>query len=73
MLHPVDSRGEEWTEHWDKHGEYSQIDYILASPSMERCLLPRSEGVYDGPGVATASDHRPVCIKLNTTQLENQK
>jgi endonuclease/exonuclease/phosphatase family metal-dependent hydrolase len=70
MLHPVDSRGEEWTEHWAGHGSFGQIDYILASPNMEPHVIPASEGIYDGPGSTIASDHRPVYVRIDTAQIQ---
>lgn len=64
ILQAVDSRGEVWTHYYRPTDTYSRVDYLIASPA----LLPRvADGgavIWDGPGTAEASDHRPVYVKL---------
>lgn len=57
-----DSRGEVWTHFREGHGVYSQIDYILSSPS----LLGRigSASIADVPMALKASDHRMLYIDI---------
>lgn len=70
ILRATDSRGETWTHHYRKEDSYSRIDYLLVSPALKPLVGNGRATVWDGPGVADASDHRPVflSLKLNPTK-----
>ncbi len=65
ILRATDSRGEVWTHSYYKEDSYSRIDYFLLSADLQPLVLGGRGQVYDGPGVAEASDHRPVVVTLN--------
>jgi endonuclease/exonuclease/phosphatase family metal-dependent hydrolase len=60
----VESRGETWTHSFRKEDSYSRVDHILVSPLLAGAVKNRSASIFDGEGVAKASDHRPVFIVL---------
>ena len=66
----ADSRGENWTHCYRKEDTYSRIDYLLVSPALKSFIRDGRGQVYDGPGVAEASDHRPVMVTLNLTAVK---
>jgi endonuclease/exonuclease/phosphatase family metal-dependent hydrolase len=65
LLPAADSHGESWTHYYRREDIYSRIDFFLVSPA----LLPAVSGgrgrIWDAPGVADASDHRPVVLRLD--------
>jgi endonuclease/exonuclease/phosphatase family metal-dependent hydrolase len=63
-LPATDSRGETWTEVWRRRDTYSQLDHILVSPGLRAAVRGGTARIDDGPGVAEASDHRPVVAAL---------
>ncbi len=63
-LPAVDARGESWTYAYRKAETYSRVDQILASPGLVASVRGGQARIYDGPGVAEASDHRPVVVTL---------
>jgi endonuclease/exonuclease/phosphatase family metal-dependent hydrolase len=65
ILRAADSRGEVWTHAYYKEDSYSRIDYFLLSADLQPLVRGGRGKVYDGPGVADASDHRPVVLTLN--------
>lgn len=65
ILRTADSRGELWTHAYFKEDSYSRIDYFLVSSELQRLVRGGRGQIYDGPGVAEASDHRPVVMTLN--------
>jgi len=60
-----DSRGEVWTHYYAKNGEYSGIDYILASRGFPWLSEAWSGSIVDDPAWADASDHRMIWVDLN--------
>jgi len=61
----ADSRGEVWTDFYAKQDTYSRIDHILVSPALKRAVQNNAVTIYDdSPNVLTASDHRPVLVRL---------
>jgi endonuclease/exonuclease/phosphatase family metal-dependent hydrolase len=64
-LPAADGRGETWTEAWPKGDIYAQLDHILVSPGLRRNVVAGLAHIYDGPGVSSASDHRPVHARLD--------
>lgn len=64
LLPARDRRGEVWTHFHAREDVYARLDHVLVSAA----LLPEVGGgaaaIGDGPGVAAASDHRPVSIRL---------
>jgi len=59
-----DSRGEVWTYFRKKHGAYSQIDFLLASPQMASHIGADRGVIVDMPFAIRASDHRLVYTDL---------
>ena len=43
---------------------YSRIDMVLLSPSLRRFYRPEQSYVLARKNWGAASDHRPVCVKL---------
>lgn len=67
LVRAADSRGETWTHNYRREDIYSRIDYLLVSPALKPLVVNGRATIWDGPGVADASDHRPVflALKLN--------
>jgi endonuclease/exonuclease/phosphatase family metal-dependent hydrolase len=63
-----DSRGEVWTEFYRREATYTQLDHILVSPLLRPAVRGGRARIYDGPGVAVASDHRPVWATLDLSR-----
>lgn len=64
LLPAMDSRGETWTHYYRREETYSCVDLILVSPALRRCVEGGRSTVFDGEGVAAASDHRPVLVTI---------
>lgn len=62
LLDAADKDGRVWTHHYRREDQYSRIDYIMVSPGLKPFVA--ATWVHDGPGVAEASDHRPVVVDL---------
>ncbi|HEY4246520.1 MAG TPA: endonuclease/exonuclease/phosphatase family protein [Lacunisphaera sp.] len=67
LLPATDSHGETWTHYWRREETYSRIDYVLVSPALKPFVVGGQARIGDGPGVAEASDHRPVVVQLKVT------
>ncbi len=63
-LPAADPRGDTWTHAHRGSGSYRRVDFIFASPGLLPAVRGGAAGVYDGPGVREASDHRPVVVRL---------
>lgn len=64
LLPAADSRGENWTYHYAREETYSRVDHILVSAALRPRVQDGVARIYDGDGVAKASDHRPVLMVL---------
>jgi endonuclease/exonuclease/phosphatase family metal-dependent hydrolase len=53
-----------WTHFYAKEELYSRIDYILLSPSLRRFFRAEQSYVLALKDWGAASDHRPVCVRL---------
>lgn len=53
-----------WTHYYAKEELYSRIDMILLSPALKKNYRPEQSYVLALKNWGTASDHRPVCVKL---------
>ena len=67
ILRAADSRGETWTHFYRREDSYSRMDYILVSAALQPFVAGGRATIGDGPGVAEASDHRPVFVSLKLT------
>ncbi len=61
----VDRNGDRWTYHFEKRDTYDRVDLLLASPALKPHIPAGAARVWDGPDVASASDHRPVVISID--------
>ena len=68
-LPAADSRGETWTEDFRREDTYTQLDHILVSPGLLAAVRDRRARIFDGAGVAAASDHRPLFVVLTVTGI----
>ncbi|MEY3608159.1 MAG: hypothetical protein RLZZ447_947 [Verrucomicrobiota bacterium] len=59
----VDDRGDSWTHHYRRGETYARVDLILYSPAAAPWIAGPGE-ILDGPEVRSASDHRPVVLRL---------
>jgi endonuclease/exonuclease/phosphatase family metal-dependent hydrolase len=69
MLPAADSRGETWTHFYRKEDSYSRVDYVLVSPALKSAVADGRAWIFDGPETRTASDHRPVVVRIETAAL----
>jgi endonuclease/exonuclease/phosphatase family metal-dependent hydrolase len=69
LLPGADSRGETWSHHYQREESYSRVDHVLVSPGLRAAVRGGAATIYDGPGVAEASDHRPVIVVIETGTL----
>ena len=53
-----------WTHYYAKEDLYSRIDLVLLSPSLRRYYQPERSYVLALKNWGAASDHRPVCVRL---------
>ena len=60
MVPCVDSNGHFWTHYYAKQDSYSRLDYLLASPSFFKRLVPESAAIADRHFSLWASDHRMI-------------
>ncbi len=65
LVAAVDSRGEYWSHAYRREETYSRVDQIFISPGLKGTVSGGAGRIYDGDGVLTASDHRPVIVGLN--------
>lgn len=64
LVHAADSRDQTWTHYFRREDLYSRIDYLMVSPALKPFVTGDQAKIFDGPGTADASDHRPVVITL---------
>lgn len=65
LLPAIDAHGESWTHYYRREDVYSRIDFFLVSPALLPAVNGRAATIFDGPGVADASDHRPLVVRLD--------
>lgn len=63
-LMPVAGNGAHDTHYWAARGQYSRIDYLLASPAMSNEFVEGSAQIADVPGWKDASDHRAIYARF---------
>ncbi len=64
LLPAADSRGETWTYFYAREDVYSRVDHVMVSAALAAEIAGGAATIYDGPGTAEASDHRPVLFTL---------
>lgn len=65
LLPAADANGETWTYRYAKEDRYERVDHIFVTPALQPAVVRGAATIYAGPGVAEASDHRPVVVQLN--------
>ncbi|HVT73659.1 MAG TPA: endonuclease/exonuclease/phosphatase family protein [Lacunisphaera sp.] len=65
LLPAADAHGESWTHYYRREDVYSRIDYFLVSPALLPAVAGGRASVWDRAGVADASDHRPLVLRLD--------
>ncbi|HVZ65411.1 MAG TPA: endonuclease/exonuclease/phosphatase family protein [Lacunisphaera sp.] len=70
LLPAVDAHGESWTHYYRREDVYSRIDYFLVSPALLPAVMDHRARIWDAPGVADASDHRPLVVRLDLDPLK---
>ena len=65
LVSAADSRGEVWSHVFRREESYARVDHILVSPALRPAVVTDATRIHDGPGVAEASDHRPVVLVLD--------
>ncbi len=64
LLPAIDAKGETWTYAYKREDSYARIDHILVSPALRSTVIDGTAHICDVDGVTTASDHRPVYVRL---------
>lgn len=64
LLPAVDAKGETWTYSYKREDSYARIDHILVSPALRSAVVDGTAHICDVDDVTTASDHRPVYVRL---------
>lgn len=64
LLPAADPHGEVWTYFYRKEDSYQRVDYVLVSPGLRAAVKGDGAAIYAGEGVAEASDHRPVVVRI---------
>lgn len=70
LLPAADSRGETWSHAYRREETYTRVDHVFVSPGLRAYVRGMAAGIYDGDGVAKASDHRPVFVVLDLAERE---
>jgi endonuclease/exonuclease/phosphatase family metal-dependent hydrolase len=69
LAHPTNAAFEPrrvvWTHYYGKEETYSRVDYILLSSNLKEAVNPAGTYVFAMPNWGAASDHRPVCLRLD--------
>jgi len=56
-----------WTHYFAKEESYHRIDYVFVSSNLRSTVDEYESYVLAMPNWGAASDHRPVCVRLNLT------
>jgi endonuclease/exonuclease/phosphatase family metal-dependent hydrolase len=59
-----DVNGQVWTHYWDAADSYSRLDYVFSSRALRPLIDLRSCRIHHERDFDTASDHRPLVIKI---------
>ena len=63
------AKGYTGTHLWKFHGEWSRLDYLLASPGLSNDFVTGSAHIYEGHDAGTASDHRLIYASFRTPAI----
>lgn len=59
-----DRFGFTWTHYWTTADEYARIDYVLYTKSLAPEILKQDSYIHHAPEWFTASDHRPLVVRI---------
>ncbi|MFM7180601.1 MAG: endonuclease/exonuclease/phosphatase family protein [Verrucomicrobiales bacterium] len=65
-----DRFGFTWTHYWITADEYARIDYILYTKSLAPEILKQDSYVHHAPEWFTASDHRPLVVRISPKDVK---
>jgi endonuclease/exonuclease/phosphatase family metal-dependent hydrolase len=63
-----DEHGLVWTHFWDAADSYSRLDYLFSSRALRPYLDLETARIHHRPDFLTASDHRPLVIRILTKE-----
>jgi endonuclease/exonuclease/phosphatase family metal-dependent hydrolase len=66
----ADDRGDRWTYYWRWADQYSRFDFIFASKGLVPEILTDKSRIHTSPEWFTASDHRPLVVRIETTERD---
>ncbi len=67
-----DANGEVWTHYYDWEHSYSRLDYFFVSRALHPHVL-RESHIHTDKDFDSASDHRPIVLKISLTSTRKSK
>lgn len=72
ILELKDKVGDQWTYHWSESDEYSRVDYVMVSKALVPLVRKKKSVVHRSDGWDTASDHRPLVVKIKMPPVDQK-
>jgi endonuclease/exonuclease/phosphatase family metal-dependent hydrolase len=70
IVESYDSRGEKWTFYYENRDLYERVDFFLASREMFPFIEGGEGTIFDSLFLRRGTDHRPVYLDLDFSELE---
>ena len=67
-----DKDGYHWTYNWSSADQYSRFDFIFVSPGLYPEILQEKSRIHSDKYWEQASDHRPLVVRIETTEREKK-